>query len=217
MQQRTRETQSPAGIGRFFRLLVGDTVHDQDADIIDVSQPGSVDMEHLELRIRRLERSLRVVADAVKRSHAELSETLRSMQADSRERERVTRAEMQRMLWEAMGPVAASVEHLSEAIGILSSEMTTATEQLLSREYPAITAASDALEPSDSPVEPATPPPPEAEAEAEAILPAQPFDLEPLESSEEAPASPAENEGNGTGTGTEEKRRWFWSLRNTPN
>jgi hypothetical protein len=213
MQQRTRERQSPAGIGRFLRLLVGDTVHEQDADIIDVNQPGSVDMEHLELRIRRLERSLRVVADAVKRSHAELSETLRSMQADSRERERVTRAEMQRMLWEAMGPVAASVEHLSEAIGILSSEMTTATEQLMSREYPAITEASDALEPSWA--DPATTPPVEAEAEAEPILPAQPFDLEPLESSEEATASPAENEV--PAIATEEKRRWFWSQRNTPN
>jgi hypothetical protein len=168
-------------------------------------------MEHLELRIRRLERSLRVVADAVKRSHAELSETLHSMQADSRERERVTRAEMQRMLWEAMGPVAASVEHLSEAIGILSSEMTTATEQLMTREYPAITEASDAIEPSWA--DPATTP--AVEAEAEAILPAQPFDLEPLESSEEAPVSPAENEGEGLAT--EEKRRWFWSQRNTPN
>jgi hypothetical protein len=211
MQQRTREAQPPAGIGRFFRLLVGDTVHDQDTDIIDVNQPGSVDMEHLELRIRRLERSLRVVADAVKRSHAELSETLRSMQADSRERERVTRAEMQRMLWEAMGPVAASVEHLSEAIGILSSEMTTATEQLMSQEYPAVTEASDAPEPSWA--DPATTPP--ADIVDEAILPAQPFDLEPLESSEEAATTPAEDEVEGSDT--EERRRWFWSQRNAPN
>jgi hypothetical protein len=209
MQQRTRETQSPAGIGRFFRLLVGDTVQDRDADIIDVNQPGSVDMDHLELRIRRLERGIRVVAEAVKRSHAEVSETLRSMQVDIRERERVTRAEMQRMLWEAMGPVAASVEHLSDAIGILSAEMTTANEQLMSQDYPAVTAAPDSLEPTDAMVDEPSATTPPAEAEDEVHLPAQPFDLEPLESSEEAAASPPEDET----AVTEERRRWFWSQR----
>ena len=210
MQQRTPEVQSPAGIGRFFRLLVGDTVQDQDADIIDVNQPGSVDMDHLELRIRRLERGIRVVAEAVKRSHAEVSETLRSIQVDIRERERVTRAEMQRMLWEAMGPVAASVEHLSDAIGILSGEMTTANDRLMPQEYPAVTAGSEEVKGSEAVVDPPAPP---AAAEAEAHLPAQPFELEPLGGSEDAAASPA----GGEGSVTDERRRWFWTQRNTPD
>src|SRR5262249_40320721 len=44
---------------------------------------------------------------------------IRVLEEDTRERDRVMRSEIQRMLWQALGPVAASIQQLSESLGSL--------------------------------------------------------------------------------------------------
>ena len=108
------ERPSAARFGRFFKLLVGDTNAEPD-DVIDLTD-GPPDLERIELRIRRLERGVALIADAVRRSHQQTEGAIDRMQSDLRERDRVTRSEVQRMLWQALGPLSASVEQLAQSV-----------------------------------------------------------------------------------------------------
>jgi hypothetical protein len=113
--QNVRERPAPARLGRFFRMLVGDGPHSDPDDVVDLTD-GPPDLARIELRLQRLERGVRSIADSMQRSHEELHEAIRKMEADLRERDRVTRSEIQRMLWQALGPVAASIERLSDSL-----------------------------------------------------------------------------------------------------
>ncbi|HXY70922.1 MAG TPA: hypothetical protein VEM41_00125 [Actinomycetota bacterium] len=109
------ERQATARFGRFFRLLVGDPNATEQDDLIDLTE-GTPDLARIEMRLRRLERGVGAVADALKRSHAQTAASIDRMQSELRERDRVTRSEVQRMLWQALGPLAASIERLSQSM-----------------------------------------------------------------------------------------------------
>jgi len=109
------ERPSTARFGRFFRLLVGDPNATEQDDVIDLTE-GMPDLARIEMRLRRLERGMGAVADALKRSHAQTAASIDRMQSELRERDRVTRSEVQRMLWQALGPLAASIERLSQSM-----------------------------------------------------------------------------------------------------
>ena len=96
-------------------MLVGDGQPDDSDDLVDLTE-GPPDLARIELRLQRLERGVRTIADGMQKSHEQLREAIRMMEADLRERDRVTRSEIQRMLWQALGPVAASIERLSESL-----------------------------------------------------------------------------------------------------
>jgi len=109
------ERPSTARLGRFFRLLVGDpNATDQD-DVIDLTE-GMPDLARIEVRLQRLERGMGAIADAIKRSHVQTAGAIERMQSELRERDRVTRSEVQRMLWQALGPLSASIERLSQSM-----------------------------------------------------------------------------------------------------
>ena len=110
------ERPSAARFGRFFRLLVGDKDAGADPDnVIDLTD-GPPDLERIELRMRRLERGIAVIADTVRRSYQQTEAAIDRMQSELRERDRVTRSEVQRMLWQALGPLSASVEELAQSV-----------------------------------------------------------------------------------------------------
>jgi hypothetical protein len=96
-------------------MLVGDGQRDGSDDLVDLTE-GPPDLARIELRLQRLERGVKTIADGMQKSHEQLREAIRMMEADLRERDRVTRSEIQRMLWQALGPVAASIERLSESL-----------------------------------------------------------------------------------------------------
>jgi hypothetical protein len=109
------ERPSTARFGRFFRLLVGDPNAAEQDDVIDLTD-GTPDLVRIEVRLRRLERGVGAVAETLKRSHAQTAASIERMQSELRERDRVTRSEVQRMLWQALGPLAASIERLSQSM-----------------------------------------------------------------------------------------------------
>jgi len=109
------ERPTTARFGRFFRLLVGDTNAAEQDDVIDLTD-GMPDLVRIEMRLQRLERGTAAIADAIKRSHGQTAGAIERMQEELRERDRVTRSEVQRMLWQALGPLAASIERLSQSM-----------------------------------------------------------------------------------------------------
>jgi hypothetical protein len=109
------EHPTTARFGRFFRLLVGDTNAAEQDDVIDLTD-GGPDLARIEMRLRRLERGVGAMADALKRSHVQTAGAIDRMESELRERDRVTRSEVQRMLWQALGPLAASIERLSQSM-----------------------------------------------------------------------------------------------------
>jgi hypothetical protein len=166
--QKVSERPAPARLGRFFRMLVGESHTDPD-DVVDLTD-GPPDLARIEVRLQRLERGVRAVADGVQRSHGELREAIRTMDSEMRERDRVTRSETQRMLWQALGPVAASMERLSDSLRGLSPVIAEGDR----------IAAADAASWSLT----TEPPPPEPDigrqhpTEELKGLPARPFDLD---------------------------------------
>jgi hypothetical protein len=121
--QNVSERPAPARLGRFFRKLVGDGPHEDQDDLVDLTE-GPPDLARIELRLQRLEKGVRAIADGMQRSHEQLREAIRTMDADLQERDRITRSEIQRMLWQALGPVAASIERLSESLRGLPEPLT---------------------------------------------------------------------------------------------
>ena len=109
------ERPSTARFGRFFRLLVGDPNATEQDDVIDLTE-GTPDLVRIEMRLRRLERGVGAVAETLKRSHVQTAASIDRLQSELRERDRVTRSEVQRMLWQALGPLAASIERLSQSM-----------------------------------------------------------------------------------------------------
>jgi len=109
------ERPSTARFGRFFRLLVGDPNATDPDDVIDLTD-GTPDLARIEVRLQRLERGMGAIADAIKRSHGQTAGAIERMQSELRERDRVTRSEVQRMLWQALGPLSASIERLSQSM-----------------------------------------------------------------------------------------------------
>jgi hypothetical protein len=167
--QKLSEHPAPARLGRFFRMLVGDGQPDASDDLVDLTD-GPPDLARIELRLQRLERGVRTIADGMQRSHEELREAIRMMEADLRERDRVTRSEIQRMLWQALGPVAASIERLSESLRGLPPTLAEGDD---------LVAAEDAqwsitAEPPEPPKDPGQQHP----TEELKGLPARPFDLD---------------------------------------
>jgi hypothetical protein len=170
--QKLSDHPAPARLGRFFRMLVGEgQPAEQSDDLVDLTD-GPPDLARIELRLQRLERGVRAMADGMRQSHEQLREAIRSMEAELRERDRVTRSEIQRMLWQALGPVAASIQQLSESLGSLPPAIA---------EGDRLAAGADSdwsltAEPSE----------PEAPADSSQLhpteelkdLPARPFDLE---------------------------------------
>jgi hypothetical protein len=116
--QKLTDHPAPARLGRFFRMLVGETQPADRDDVVDLTE-GSPDLAQIELRLQRLERGVRSIADGLRQSHDKLRESIRVVEEEIRERDRVTRSEIQRMLWQALGPVAASIQQLSESLGSL--------------------------------------------------------------------------------------------------
>jgi hypothetical protein len=99
-------------------MLVGEAQPADRDDVVDLTG-GPPDLAQIELRLQRLERGVRSIADGLRQSHDTLRESIRVVEEEIRERDRVTRSEMQRMLWQALGPVAASIQQLSESLGSL--------------------------------------------------------------------------------------------------
>ena len=99
-------------------MLVGDGRPAEDPDVVDLTA-GPPDLARIELRLQRVEHGVRSIADGMRQSHDQLREAIRTMETELRERDRVTRSEIQRMLWQALGPVAASIERLSESLRAL--------------------------------------------------------------------------------------------------
>jgi hypothetical protein len=127
-------------------MLVGDGRPADDPDVVDLTE-GPPDLARIALRLQRVEQGVRTIADEMRRSQDQLRETLRTMEAQLRERDRVTRSEIQRMLWQALGPVAASIERLSQSLqglppaivegDALSSEQRDAGDWSITAEPPA--------------------------------------------------------------------------------
>jgi hypothetical protein len=99
-------------------MLVGDGRPVEDSDVVDLTT-GPPDLARIELRLQRVERGVLTIADGMRQSHEQLREAIRTMETELRERDRVTRSEIQRMLWQALGPVAASIERLSQSLRAL--------------------------------------------------------------------------------------------------
>ena len=114
--QKLSDHPAPARLGRFFRMLVGETQPADRDDVVDLTE-GPPDLAQIELRLQRLEKGVRSIADGLRQSHDKLRESIRVLEEDTRERDRVMRSEIQRMLWQALGPVAASIQQLSESLG----------------------------------------------------------------------------------------------------
>lgn len=93
--------------------------------------PGGADLGELEFRIQRLESGVRLIADTLKAVGTQLTDAVRNLQADSRERDRVARAETQQMMWEAIAPLSEAVGHLTEAVRTLPLVVSSSTERLL--------------------------------------------------------------------------------------
>ena len=96
-------------------MLVGDGRPAEDPDVVDLTD-GPPGLARIEMRLQRVEHGVRAIADEMRESHGQLREAIRTMEAELRERDRVTRSEIQRMLWQALGPVAASIERLSQSL-----------------------------------------------------------------------------------------------------
>lgn len=145
---------------RLARLLVGEADVDGSSSATDPDVPTAEHIAALETRIQQLEQGVRLIAGTLRRSHSDLSREMRNLRAGSQEGERITRAEVQRMLWEAMGPLASAVERMNESVRGLPLVMNASAERLLDK-----AARPDEARPQRS---------------ADAI-PARPFELEPLE------------------------------------
>ena len=78
-------------------MLVGDGRPAEDRDVVDLTD-GQPDAARIELRLQRVEQGVRTIADGMRQSHEQLREAIRTMEAELRERDRVTRSEIQRML-----------------------------------------------------------------------------------------------------------------------
>lgn len=164
---RTTE-QMPARAGRFWRMLIGDEANGGlPDDVIDLrSGPrpsfgsGRPDLQELEYRVQRLESGVRLIADTLKAVGTQLTDAVRNLQADSRERDHVARAETQQMMWEAIAPLSEAVGHLTEAVRTLPLVVSSSTERILHHvaqpEVPHLEDAIGALPevPADGAVEP---------------------------------------------------------------
>ena len=167
--QKLSEHPAPARLGRFFRMLVGETPPADRDDVVDLTD-GPPDLAQIELRLQRLERGVRSIADGLRQSHDTLRESIRVVEEEIRERDRVTRSEIQRMLWQALGPVAASIQQLSESLGSLPPAMVEGDRLAMHTD--------ESWSLTDEP--PAEPPPAGREHPTEELkdLPATPFDLD---------------------------------------
>jgi len=85
------ERPSTARFGRFFRLLVGDPNATEQDDVIDLTE-GMPDLARIEMRLRRLERGMGAVADALKRSHAQTAASIDRVHASAAARPQVASA-----------------------------------------------------------------------------------------------------------------------------
>lgn len=86
----------------------------------------------VELHLRQLEHGVRLLAKALRRSHAELSAALKAGQAGAAT-DGVTRDEVRAMLSEALGPLSVSIDRLAQSVHGLPLILSASNERMLDR------------------------------------------------------------------------------------
>jgi hypothetical protein len=171
MQQTKERPGSIRRTGLFRRFIQGGdgsgvTRHRVPPDVIDLR--GAYDPDGVEERIERLEIGMRMIVETMKRSYGRLAATMDALGAHSPVG--TTVEDVQRVVTEALQPVASSLDEVAEALRGFPYLVAAAADHVTERVDEARTAAS---------VEAALPPP-QASSDI-AVLPIVPFDMEPVE------------------------------------
>jgi|SRR5712691_2601872 len=185
MQQTTERPTAPARQGFLRRLLSrrdgAPTTPDGDSDgtalaphtVIDLRDDLSATQWRLAVseRIERLETGMFLVAETMKRAFGQVYQSIEDLRAEGS----APNGRLEMILDESVSSLKAAVEDLSEAIHRVPYILAAAADD--------VTAQLEAASPGTG-QEPASPPaiPPAREPRAPAeILPATPFELEPVE------------------------------------
>lgn len=133
----------PQGFGRILRILVGEPLPGAVGGAsgpVDASaghpaggaEVAEVATDGVEFRLRHLEHGVRLLAETLRRSHAELSAGVRTLQGAAAA-DGVTRDEVRAMLGEALGPLSVSVDRLAQSVHGLPLVLSASNERLLDR------------------------------------------------------------------------------------
>jgi hypothetical protein len=171
--QLTRERpRAPQRGGLFRRILLGEgsggaiAFRDGPSDYLDLRAAAELGETHE--RIERLELGMRLIVEAMKRSYGRLAASIE--QLGSRTLVGTTVADVQRVVADALQPVAASLGEVAETLRTIPYLVAAAADHVTDR-------VEAARAPEGGDMVPAAAQP----SEQTGVLPVTPFELEPVE------------------------------------